>query len=106
MNPQQTIENFFADTNILVKGKSYHSPLPADITPWHCYTIDGGHSILALIDGQFHADDPALWESLCPFPVKTVLRGYRAHCGFVVATTGFNYDEEIGLVTDPEDNEF
>lgn len=105
MNPQQTIDKVFAGTPFLVRGKAYHSTLPADLAPWYCYTQDGGHSILCLLEGSFEEGED-LTEALIPAPVKTVLRGYRLQGGYVVATTGFQYSEEVGLITDPKDDEF
>ena len=106
MTPAETIALFFDGTPFLVKGRIYHTTLPAALTPWYCYTSDGGHSILALLDGVSD-EDSELWQQLCPVPVKTVLRGWRLHSdGFVVAEKGFQYNEQIGLVTDKADDEF
>lgn len=104
MNTKQTIEKFFEDTEFLVRGKSYHSELPPIVRDWYCYTTDGGHSILCLIEDRFDYQDSNLWQSLCPVPVKTVLRSNRIYAGFVVVRA--KYDERVGLQTPPEDDEF
>ena len=101
MTAQQTIEEVLGE--FLVKGKRYPSQLPPNLEEWYCYTSDGGHSILCLLEGLIEGGE--LWQQLCPVPVKTVLRGWRVQDGFLVATTGFQYDEKIGLITDPEDDE-
>lgn len=105
MTPKEIIEKNFAGTSFLVRGKTYPKELPSDLSPWYCYTSDGGHSILALLEGHFEEEED-LFQCLCPIPVKTVMRGYRIHKGFVVATKGFEYNSRIGLVTDPDDDEF
>ncbi len=105
MTPQQTIEYIFAGTSFLVRGKAYHSQLPPDLAPWYCYTSDGGHSILALLEGHF-GEGEDLTQSLSPVPAKTVLRGNRIHNGYIMATTRFEYSDEVGLITDPNDDEF
>jgi hypothetical protein len=103
VTPQQIIENVFA--GYLVPGKTYHSLLPADLALWYCYTVDGGHSICCLLEGQFDEDDPDLDQSLCPCPVTAVLRaGWRTHNGYPV--TKLEYSSEVGLITDPKDDEF
>jgi hypothetical protein len=106
MTPAQTIEKFFEGTSFLVHGKSYHSELPAIVKDYYCYTSDGGHSILCLLEKIIRYDVPAseLWRQLCPVPVKAVLRKYRIQGGFVVVDVP--YSEEIGLQANPEDDEF
>jgi hypothetical protein len=31
-------------------GRIHKRPLHEEIAPWHCYTLDGGHSILVVLD--------------------------------------------------------
>ncbi|MGW0844203.1 hypothetical protein ACWD26_29510 [Streptomyces sp. NPDC002787] len=92
----------------LKPGKSYHSPLPADLTPWYCYTVDGGHSIVVALDTGGFGEAPSrqqLEESLCPAPVKSVLRAdVRWHDGFPICK--LPYDPNLGLVTPEEDHEY
>jgi hypothetical protein len=103
MNKSEIIEKFFEGTSFLVRGKKYPAPLPAELVDWHCYTSDGGHSILVLIDGEFDEEKP-VWQELCPAPVKSVLRDYRAVGEFIAAK--LKYDSEIGLISDSQDEEF
>jgi hypothetical protein len=105
MDKVKIIEKIFAGTNYHVKGKQYHSPLPPELQDWYCYTVDGGHSILCLLEGQFGQQPSSLlWQSLCPVPVKTVMRGYRQYGNFIVVVA--DYSKDLGLITDPEDDEF
>ncbi len=103
MNKSEIIEKFFEGTSFLVRGKKYPAPLPAELADWHCYTSDGGHSILVLIEGEFDEEKP-VWQELCPAPVKAVLRDYRAVGEFIAAK--LKYDSEIGLISDWQDEEF
>jgi hypothetical protein len=103
MNKSEIIEKFFKGTSFLVRGKKYPAPLPAELADWYCYTSDGGHSILVLIEGEFDEEKP-VWQELCPAPVKAVLRDYRAVGEFIAAK--LKYDSEIGLISDWQDEEF
>ncbi|SRR6266568_5895454 len=101
MNPQQTIERLFS--GYLVPFKSYHQPLPAELQPWYCYTVDGGHSIACAIKSLYKAN--AHPDSfLVPVPVKSVLRGYQQQDGFILVD--LPYDRNVGLVTPLGDDEF
>lgn len=106
MDRQQTIERYFAGTPFLVRGKAYPSPLPPELADWYCYTSDGGHSILCLLEENAGAAfaSHAEFENLVPAPVKAVLRGYRIVHGYVVADLA--YDPDLGLITEAEDDEF
>lgn len=89
--------------------REYPGGLPEALAPWHLYLADAGHSIVCLLEG--HTASPPSVDDLCPVPVKTVLRGYRFEkidgMPVVVATTGFTYDPDLGLVPlHPEDEEF
>jgi len=103
MNKSEIIEKFFEGTSFLVRGKKYPAPLPAGLADWYCYTSDGGHSILVLIEDKFDENDLD-WKELCPAPVKAVLRDYRAVGEFIAAK--LKYDSEIGLISDLQDEEF
>lgn len=86
---------------------AYPMTLPADIAPWYCYTVDGGHSILAAIPVLLTANPTKPDSFLVPIPVKSVLRGYRIEQGFVVATSpAIGYDRNLGLVVPREDDEY
>lgn len=104
MDPKIIIEQFFENTSYLVPGKQYHSSLPKELASWYCYTTDGGHSILAFIEGEFDQDNPEPLNDMCPCPVKAVLRNYRVHKGYPVAP--LKYDETVGLITESDDDEF
>lgn len=86
---------------VLVPGRPYPSPLPAELAAWHCYMVDGGHSILVALP----ADGPPTEDRLVPAPVKAVLRaGWTVMSGFIVCD--LPYDPHLGLVTEEDDEEF
>lgn len=103
MNKKEIIEEFFEGTSFLVRGKKYPAPLAPELQDWYCYSSDGGHSILVLIEGEFVEENPD-WKELCPAPVKAVLRDYRIVGDFVAAK--LDYNSEIGLIVNPADEEF
>ena len=84
--------------------RSYHSELPPQLEAWHCYTTDGGHSVLVIFPSDFReAGD--LTNNLCPAPVKAVLRArFEARRGYIVCD--LPYSKEYGLITEPGDDEF
>lgn len=92
--------------------RPYPAELPAELAAWHCYVVDGGHSILVMLDPVEPgmtvpaAGNGAVVEgALLPAPVKAVLRaGWRVENGYI--RTPVRYDPELGLLTDPEDDEF
>jgi hypothetical protein len=92
---------------MLVSGKSYPSPLPPELETWYAYTLDGGHSIVCLLEthaGEAFASH-AERDYLVPAPVRAVLRaGYRVSRGYVVVD--LPYDDKLGLMTEPEDDEY
>lgn len=84
--------------------RAYPTPLPDDIGQWHCYTRDGGHSIVVVLARDYR-DEGDLTGSLVPAPVKSVLRaGYELRRGYVVVD--LPYDPDLGLVTPAEEDEF
>lgn len=89
-------------------GRVYKRPLHEEIAPWHCYPLDGGHSILVVLDDDTLGEAPSrkqIEDNLVPAPVKAVERaGWRMVGGFVVCK--LPCDPELGLVTDPEDAEY
>ncbi|CAM5628467.1 hypothetical protein [Streptomyces griseomycini] len=91
-----------------VRGRTYPRPLPDELAPWHCYVLDGGHSILAVLDDGSLGDAPprqALLDRLVPAPVRAVERaGWRVVDGFVLSP--LPYDPDIDLVVEKEDEEF
>lgn len=106
MDNKRIIERVMGE--MLVAGKSYHSELPSELSDWYCYTLDGGHSILCLRAedlAESFAPDVMTTDYLIPVPVKAVLRdGHVIVNEFVVVTPPC--DSNIGLITEPEDDEF
>jgi len=102
MTPEETIDAVLG--RIAVPGRRYPRPLPVDLAPWYTYTVDGGHSILVLLDNDLvDTGDPL--DRLVPAPVRAVLRaGYRLEGGYVV--TDLPYDVTLGLIADEGDDEF
>lgn len=63
--------------DMIVRGKKYHSPLPFEFEESYCYTIDGGHSIIVVIESEYIEGEP-VENFLVPAPIKTVIRhGYK-----------------------------
>lgn len=89
----------------VVRGKTYHTPLPAPLARWYCYTSDGGHSLLVAVAERYQrGSDPE--NSLVAAPVKTVLaHPWHEEDGYIIVD-GLSYDSEVGLRTPPEDDEF
>lgn len=86
-----------------VKGKNYHTLLEKELQDAYVYTIDGGHSIIAVLVNMFNSDIP-IEHNLVPVPVKTVLRnGYTMRGGYV--WTYCEYSREYGLIVPDEDTE-
>ncbi|MGA5411527.1 hypothetical protein ACPCSC_30270 [Streptomyces lavendulocolor] len=105
VNPREVIAQSLG--NMVDFGRSYGRALPDELARWHCYTRDGGHSILVVLDDGTLGDAPSrqkITDQLVPAPVKAVERAdWRTLDGFVVCT--LPYDPELGLVTDPDDDE-
>jgi hypothetical protein len=93
---------------MVAPGRAYGRELPEELARWHCYTLDGGHSILVVLDDGTLGDAPSQEEmagNLVPAPVRSVERaGWRLVDGFVVCK--LPYDRTLGLVTDPGDDEY
>jgi hypothetical protein len=103
MNPAEIIETYFSGRDFK-SGKKYHSELPDVLSPWYCYTIDGGHSILTLIEEHFSEADPELFDRLIPCPVKAALRKYSMFKGYPVVP--IKYNSMMGLQPESEDYEY
>jgi hypothetical protein len=104
MNPSEIVREFFKGNNYANFNKKYHAPLPADLAPWYIYVVDSGHSILALIEGNFDKHSADLVNELCPCPVKTALRQYEMFQGYPVVKA--EYSAELGLIAPDGDEEF
>lgn len=108
-SPQTIVRRTLAG---MLLERPYPGELPAELAPWHCYVKDSGHCLLVVLDPvevgyQPTAGGPARVEEACvPVPVKAVLgAGWRiGEGGYVHAAV--RYDPELGVVTDPEDDEF
>ena len=87
--------------------KRYHSPLPMELEDAHVYTHNEGHNVFGLIEGAIdHRND--LWKSCKLLPVKTALRGYRIHDGWIVVPNEMATCDAgpVAYPTDPSDIEF
>lgn len=106
MSPDQIISDMLG-AYLKLPTPSYPRELPADIAPWHCYTIDGGHSILATIPTLLTANPTDPESFLVPIPVQSVLRGYELRNGYVLALDPrISYDRNLGLITPKDDDEY
>lgn len=106
-NPDQLIERALGPYT--VAGKSYPGPLPEELAPWYCYTVDGGHCIAIVSEDHAAVARGGPADHLVPAPVKAVLRsGYRVipgEPGLVVAK--LPYSSEVGLLgVRDDDHEF
>lgn len=99
---QEIIETVLG--GMAVAGKAYPAPLPPELAAWHCYTKDGGHSILCLLAKDYIAEGGNI-DNLLPMPVKAVLRcGYELQDEWVVVN--LPYSPDFGLEVEDFDEEF
>lgn len=106
MTPAETIRAMLG-AYLREPTPAYERQLPADLAPWHCYTIDGGHNILATIPMLLTANPTDPEAFLVPIPVQSVLRGYEMRDGYVLALDPrISYDRNLGLVTPRGDDEY
>jgi hypothetical protein len=69
----------------------------------YCYLVDGGHSIIVVLENEYHEGEP-IEDFLVAAPVRTVLRrGYKIKEGYVWCN--IPYSKELGLLAE-EDSEF
>lgn len=92
----------------LTRGATYPEPLDPDLSRWYLYLADAGHSVLVAVaslipEGQEEGD---VSPYLVPAPVLMVQRlGWRRNAqGFLVADVP--YDPNLGLVSEPGDDEY
>lgn len=85
----------------VLPGRSYPAPLPGELAPYYCYTRDGGHSILVVIENEYKpGDEPEGY--IVAAPVKTVLKyGYEVRDGRVWSQ--IPYDSDDGLLVDEDE---
>ena len=88
----------------VIPGRSYPSPLPDELLAFYCYTRDGGHSIIVVLENEvLPGEDPARFA--VPAPVKMVLRsGWIMRQGWPWCQLPYN--EDTGLAVSDEDLEF
>ena len=103
MSKEQIIRKILNEN--IEPGIKYHSPLPEDILPWYAYTRNKGHRILCVLKNCLSGDmtENDYRDRLVSAPVKTVLRGYTVHKGFIVVDC--EYDADTGFITEPLDKE-
>lgn len=91
-------------TGYVVRGMTYPSALPPELEQAYCYTVDGGHSIIVVLENEY-GDEQRVQDNLVPAPVKTVLRrGYKIKDGYVWCN--IPYSKELGLLTESGDDKF
>lgn len=101
MNIQATARKICGE--FYVAGKSYPGNLPAELQPWYAYCSDGGHCVVCCLKQHYQSEGDLTGE-LLPVPVKAVLRGYEILRGYVVVS--LPYSQQVGLITDPKDDEY
>ncbi len=88
----------------ILPGRTYPHPLPKELEPFYCYTRDGGHSILVVLENEYKRGSPPI-RFIIPAPVKVVLKAsYQIRDGLVWAV--LPYDREEGLQVESEDVEY
>lgn len=97
----------------LLEDRPYSGELPAELAPWHCYVKDSGHCLLVVLDPVGEdgyrpsaGGNARIENAFVPVPVKAVLRaGYQiSEDGYI--HTPVRFDASLGVLTDPEDDEF
>lgn len=95
-----------------VPGRRYPRQLPTDLDSSHIYMMDGGHSIIVVLDDIMEREGGSIDDNLMPMPVRSVIGlGYRVDAGGIVhvrtdARKRIIYDMETGLSVPEEDEEF
>jgi hypothetical protein len=87
----------------VLPGREYPHPLPDEVVPFYCYTRDGGHSLLVVLENEYQdGQDPERF--IIPAPVRAVLRaGYHLTDGLLWCTLA--YERDSGLVVEEGDRE-
>ncbi|MCY9746371.1 hypothetical protein [Paenibacillus larvae] len=80
--------------------------LPKELEPYHAYLLDGGHSIMAVLEMHWKdalEGNPDSYE--LPIPVKYVLQhGYRKDGDYLIVNAA--YDPNTGLMVDEDYTEY
>lgn len=101
----QLIVEAVGGEHMLDPSRSYHRPLPEDLRRWYHYTPNGGHSLLiALASGYAPDVDPG--HFLVSAPVKAVQRAGWTVTPEQYLLVDLPYSAEIGLMTEPDDDEY
>ncbi|MFA5003280.1 MAG: hypothetical protein WC502_09940 [Methanolinea sp.] len=88
----------------ILHGRQYPHPLPEGVRNYYCYTRDGGHSLLVVLEKEYRHGESS-GRFVVPAPVKMVLRtGCREKDGYLWSV--LPYTEGIGLQVSDEDLEF
>ncbi|MCU0631850.1 MAG: hypothetical protein MUC66_02605 [Methanolinea sp.] len=88
----------------VLPGRQYPRPLPEGLRDFYCYTRDGGHSLLVVLENEYRHGEP-LERFLVPAPARMVLtHGYRIKDGYL--WSDLPYAKDIGLKVKDEDIEF
>jgi hypothetical protein len=103
----------------VVPGRHYPAPLPPALEASYCYTSDGGHSVIVVLENEYPAaaaeQDPLvpISDYLVPAPVRTVLRrGYTVRNHLIecevrpLVWCRIPHSRETGLLTEEADDEF
>jgi hypothetical protein len=88
----------------VLPGRKYPGVLPEGVRDYYCYTRDGGHSLLVVLEDEYrHGAPPERF--VVAAPVKMVLReGYRLRDGYLWAK--LPYTRDVGLAVRDEDVEY
>jgi len=87
-----------------VSGRQYPQALPPELEGAYCYTVDGGHSIIVVLENEYRPGTP-VEEWLVAAPVRSVLRaGYSVRDGLVWCR--LPYSSEFGLLTPEGEDEY
>jgi hypothetical protein len=93
-----------ANVDGVIPSRPYPRDLPDVLAEWHVYVEGGGHSIAVVLANLYPgAGDPGAF--VAPAPVKSVVRaGWTVENGWIFCM--LPYDQDTGLDTPPEDDEF
>ncbi|MFF7216830.1 hypothetical protein ACFZAU_41020 [Streptomyces sp. NPDC008238] len=98
--------------DVPVEDRPYPQPLPQQVADWHVYRRDLGHSVAVMVPPFGEPEmvptsglDVPVTGNIVFAPVKSVLRaGWQIKNGFLHSR--LRYEPKVGLLTDPDDDEF